>query len=382
MGYEHIEIELRQLSRHPGMPCGDFFLRRKTEAHTTMILGDGKGHGIKANIAATMYATYLMQLLDEGYSLRQAFSKLVDIMQKTGRDKEPYAVFSVARILNDGVTTVMTYEMPPPVFISRRGAAVLGQRQLEFGNSIIYEANCYLKFGEGIMLMSDGVTQAGIGRGYAYGWGSESLCSFISQKIADKANFADIATAVQQKVFDICEFNNDDDVSIALAFSRKGTLSTIFTGPPTNRQDDSRYVRDFITSDGNKIICGGTTANIVAKVLGRQMTVGTSAASAFTPPSYNIDGIDLATEGAITLNQLYNIMDADRLLMDDSNPVTKLYDLVMASDKIIFYLGCVNFAAEIDIEFIQRGIKTRREIIPLIAARLRYLGKIVVIENI
>jgi hypothetical protein len=381
MGYQHIEIELHQQSKNPGMPCGDVFYRKKTEKHTTIILSDGKGHGIKANVAATMNVAYLAKLMETGYSPRAAFFKLIDFLNKVGSDGSHYAVFSIARILNDGVTLLLTYEMPPPIFISQQGAIVLDQRKIETENaSSVYEANCYLKNGEAIMLMSDGITQAGIGRGYSYGWGSNELCKFINKNIPPKIDYKDLSRSIMREVYQICNCHNDDDVSSVIAYSRTGKVSTIFTGPPTDKNLDAKYVYQFTKSDGYKIICGGTTASIFAKILGREIKIDTSSPSVFTPPQYHIDGFDLVTEGAVTLNQFYNIIDEDRILMTDDSPITLLYDYIMSSDKVVFYLGSYNSFEETDIEFIQRGIKTRRQIVPLIAERLTQLGKLVVVE--
>lgn len=380
MGYEHIEIELNQHSKKPGMPCGDVFYRKKTEEHTTIILADGKGHGIKAYIAASINTSYLAKLLDYGYSPRAAFFKLVELIKKVGNDGSHYSVFAIARILNDGVTTLLTYEMPPPIFISPRGARILDQRKLDSDNATIHEANCYLKNGEAIMLMSDGITQAGIGRGYSLGWGSENLCKFINEKITPKMNYAKLSREIMTQVYKICQQHNDDDVTSVIAYSRYGNVSIVFTGPPTDKALDNKYVKQFLKTDGFKIVCGGTTANIVSKVTNKQLTVCTETVSAFTPPHYILEGVDLATEGAVTLNQLYNVMDEERILMNDDSPITQLYDYLMNSDKVIFYIGSTNSHTETDIDFIQRGIKSRKQIVPLIAEKLREIGKLVITE--
>lgn len=382
MGYEHIEVELKQHSRYEGAPCGDYFIAKKTEAHTTLILCDGKGHGIKANVAATMYANFLMKLLESNYSLRAACKKLIEIMRySTNKANIPYAVFTVARILNDGVTTILSYNMPVPIFISTKKAKIMTQRNVEnIAGAELKETNCYLRNNDGIMLVSDGVTQAGIGRGYAFGWGSEKLSEFVSKKLENNIKYTDLPNEIYEEIRKTCQQNNDDDISIAIAHAREGSIATVFTGPPSKQEDDSKYVREFLLTSGKKIICGGTTAGVVAKNLGREINVKMTSPSPFTPPSYEIQGIDLVTEGAISLNQFYNIIDADRNLMEEDNPVTQIYDLLMQADKIIFYIGSANTSEETDISFIQRGIKRRQEIVPLIAEKMRELGKIVVIE--
>jgi hypothetical protein len=63
-------------------------------------------------------------------------------MDKAKEKNLPYAVFTVIRILNDGEATVITYEMPPPLFIAGRIANILKQRQIIIDTEIAGEATC------------------------------------------------------------------------------------------------------------------------------------------------------------------------------------------------------------------------------------------------
>jgi hypothetical protein len=133
---------------------------------------------------------------------------------------------------------------------------------------------------------------------------------------------------------------------------------------------------------GRKVVCGGTTCGVISKVSKRPMNVDTSYSCSFTPPSYIIQGIDLATEGAITLNQLYNLLGENRELMNDNSPVTRLYDELISADKIHFFIGNTNSASENSIDFIERGIKPRNQIIPIIIEELKQKGKLIVTDYI
>ncbi len=382
MGYVHFEIEAFQVAKKANSPCGDVFVVERTPAHTIVILADGIGSGIKANIAATMCVARLKELINCGFSIRAAFTSLVKTMNKAAKENLPYCVFAVAQIMNDGVTSILTYDMPKPLFISKKFSTELTQRTFTVDNSVICESTCYLNVGDGIMLMTDGVTQAGLGRGLKFGWGTEGVNKHINGLLFEGIALADLPRAIYQKVFDLCRYSNDDDVSAVIAFSRPGICSNILTGPPSNKQKDFELVRHFMNMAGHKIICGGTTANIVSKHLKKQIEVDRTFENHFTPPKYSIEGIDLVTEGAVTLNQLYNIIDEDRKDMDDFNPVTELYDLIMMSDRINFFIGKSINPASNDIQFIQQGLLGRQKIIPILADKLRKMGKLVVEEEI
>ena len=183
-------------------------------------------------------------------------------------------------------------------------------------------------------------------------------------------------------MFAINSDNFDDDVTSVISFSRVGSVVNILSGPPTDINNDYVFVKKFMSLKGRKVVCGGTTSNIVSKITKRQITVDTSYYNAFTPPPFIIQGIDLATEGAITLNRLYNIIDEPRELMNDTSPVTKLYDELMNADKIIFFIGNSNNATENSIDFIEQGIRPRNQIIPLIINELKLKEKLIVVEKI
>lgn len=382
MGYVHIEIDTFQASKKEGAPCGDVVHFERSPGATTIIVSDGLGHGIKANIAATMCVARLSELLKCGFSMRQAFTSLVKTMNLAAKENLPYAVFTVARILNDGVTTILSYQMPPPMLISKRFATALNQRTFTVEKSVIGEANCYLNDGEAIVIVSDGITQAGLGKGMKYGWEIDGVCKYVNSRLVAGSSMREIPEEVFKKSFEICKGNNDDDSTVVLAYTRIGQIVNVLSGPPIKKDHDKEVVDNFIKQHGTKIVCGGTTASIVSKHTGKNLIVDNTFANHFTPPSYKIDDIDLVTEGAVTLNQFYNIIDEDRVEMDDDNPATKLYDYMLNADRINFFVGANINPATHDIRFIQQGLVARHKIIPVIAAKLRELGKLVVEEDL
>jgi hypothetical protein len=140
-------------------------------------------------------------------------------------------------------------------------------------------------------------------------------------------------------------------------------------------------VRRFMKVEGLKIVCGGTTAEIVARVLGQRVSVEQNPQSLVAPPRYEIEGIDLVTEGAVTLNQVYNLLNEDIRDLTEDSGVTELCALLQIADRINIQMGTARSLADGDISFRQRGILTREAIVPLIADRLRAAGKLVVVET-
>ncbi len=381
MGYLHFEIDFEQTAKNKRGICGDVIFWERTEKSTTIILADGIGHGIKANIAANMTIARLMELLHNGFSIRHAVTSLVKTMEDAIAKDLPYSVFSLVRILPDGITNILTYEMPPPLLVSRRISSILNQRQIVVGKSFFNETNCVLNAGDTILIVSDGITQAGLGRGLKNGLEISGVNHFINDHINQRGNISELPRKLRTEAYRLCEGNDDDDATIAMAVCRTGGTVNIITGPPANKAMDNKVVRKFIESDGIKIVCGATTAKIVAGALGKKLEIDSiKLSSEFTPPASAIDGVDLVTEGALTLNQLFNVLDEDRDDFVEYNPVTELYDYLMEADRIVFLVGRTLNPASLDISFKQMGLLPRNKIVPMIADKLRQKGKLVVMD--
>ena len=383
MGYLHYEIELEQRAKNKRGICGDVFYWERTPKETIMLLSDGLGHGIKANIAANLCVSRLKELLHNGFSVRNAFATVAKTMDEAVAKDLPYAVFTVVRILPDGMTTVLSFEMPSPILVSKKISTILNQRMIKIGNNNIGEATCVLSPNDAIMIMSDGITQAGLGRGLKLGWESTGVNKFTNDYVWQKRNIFELPRYLSLEAYRLCENNEDDDSTVAIAVCRPGGTVNIFTGPPANKMMDTKIVRRFISQDGVKIVCGATTAKIVAAALGKQLEIDSIKLHGdFTPPASAIEGIDLVTEGALTLNQLYNVLDEDRDDLVEFNPVTEIYDYVMDADRVVFYVGRAVNPASYDISFKQMGLLSRTKIVPMLADKLRRKGKLVLMEFI
>ena len=164
-----------QAPKKPGGICGDYIIIDRTAEATTAILADGIGTGIKAQVAAVMCASRLMELIRLGFTLREACGKIVDTMHEARTTDIPFSAFSVCRILNSGHATIMSYEIPSPILINNHLAAYLPkQRFFPMGLEMIAEVNCMLDYGDGIIMVSDGVSQAGLGQHTAWAGASRA----------------------------------------------------------------------------------------------------------------------------------------------------------------------------------------------------------------
>jgi hypothetical protein len=380
-GYVHIEIETAQSPKRPEWPCGDVVACDRNEAATSLICADGIGSGIHAHIAAELCVSRLLELLRLGTSLRKATASVVRSMERNREPGGAFAAFSVARILNDGMTTILAYEAPAAILLGRRHAVAIPSRSVELGGTLVTESECYLEPGDGLILMSDGITQAGLGHGLVRGWETDGVLRYINGCLTDGRSPKELPTLVHNEARRLW-VESGDDCTVITALCRRGQIVNILTGPPGASSSDVATVRRFMQSEGLKVVCGGTTAEIVARVLGESVVVETNPPSMVAPPRYEIPGVDLVTEGAVTLNQVYNVLDEDLANFTEDSGVTELCALLHVADRVNIFAGSAKNKASGDISFRQCGILTRENIVPLIADKLRTAGKLVVLERV
>ena len=359
MGYLHVEIATRQSSKKPNWPPGDAISHLRTANSTTVILADGLGSGFNANIAATLCISRFMELIKSGYSVRRAFQSLIKTMNEARGTHMTYAAFTVAHILNDGITTILTYETPPPILVNNRSAAVLPLRTDTVGHALVGEAECYLEANDGLLIVSDGITQAGMGRGLPNGWTIEGVSRFASDIISQTRSFAGIQEKIHQQAREYWGRSGGDDCTAALMSCRWGRVVNILTGPPSSPEKDAEIVNRFRNRKAIQIVCGATTAKVVAKYSEKELEVEQNSQSMLAPPMYKIEGIDLVTEGAITLNQAYNVIDEELNQHEETSGVTELLAYLMIADRINFIVGVALNPASESIGFRQRGILSR-----------------------
>lgn len=382
MGYLHVEVDAASSAKKRAAACGDVWSVERTPEATTVLLSDGLGSGVKAAVAARMAVSRMTELLRRGFSIRQAFSRVVHTMHEARGTDLPYAVLSAIRLLNTGEATVLSYEMPTPLYLTRNAAVPLQMRTITLDTELVGETGLFLEPGEGILLMSDGITQAGIGKTIKLGWTTEGVRRFLDECRSGGEPMEAMARLVHDKARQYWEGPFGDDCTALLARMRNGIIVNILTGPPADPRLDGEVAGRFLQMPGMHVVCGGTTARIVARRLGRPLDMEPSPQSLIAPPAYRLEGVDLVTEGAVTLNQVFNILDADPVDYEPDTGVTQLCRALRSADRINILVGTADNAGHADIAFRQRGIMRRSVIVELLVERLRAAGKLVVPERI
>jgi hypothetical protein len=235
--------------------------------------------------------------------------------------------------------------------------------------------------GEGLLLLSDGITQAGIGKYFPNGWEAEGVRKFLQTKLpVERLDGKTIAKEVHDQGRGYWPEGTGDDCSVLFALNRRGVIVNLMSGPPLHKSEDAGWVKSFAESEGIHIISGGSTAMIAARNLNKKLEV-MNTESTITPPSYHLDDFELVTEGMITLNQVYHLLDENPENYPEGSPASEMAYFLKMADKVNIWLGKAENLNEGSIEFRQQGLLNRHKIIGKIIERLRIQGKLVVVEE-
>ncbi|NMB29589.1 MAG: SpoIIE family protein phosphatase, partial [Clostridiaceae bacterium] len=227
-----------------------------------------------------------------------------------------------------------------------------------------------------LFIFSDGVSQSGMGKGRALGWGEDGVTSFIGRHCSNMEP-EELLDALVEHCQKISGNQYEDDTSIIMIQASKARHLSLFSGPPRWRHDDSAYADAFRNAAGTKVICGSTTSGILARELGTRVRLLTEGEGLHSPPTYAMKGADFVTEGAIALNQAANLLYADPEEVKGKSAPEQLARLFFNSDVIDVYEGLAANEAHEMLLFKQLGIRIRREAVRAILNRLEDLGKMV-----
>lgn len=375
----YTELLLRQANKKRYRACGDQAEIARTLEHTDFILADGIGSGSYANIAARMCISRMLCLMRSGVSLHNASEKVLKLMHRARFEKVPFAAFNAARILKGGQLTCLSFEAPLPLLVRDGIVQKLRTTHYTLSNEVVSETSVLLKEGDAIVFFTDGVTQAGLGRGLGMGWGEDGFLDLFQKCLSAGMIMEDALDIILMKTKALSGNEHGDDTTIAVLTLRKASVINILTGPPASKANDEKFVKTFLKSDGLKAVCGSTTADMAARVMGKRVKMRSIPDSLTAPPEYTIDGIDLVMEGAVTLNQAYNILEED--LKDGEEGVLKLCKLLRSADIVRFFEGMAHNTAHDDLTFKQMGILKRAIIVQLLNEKLVNMGKVTKIEK-
>ena len=371
-----IDIDCSQIKKFGQNAYGDYFISKRSanQERVLAVLSDGLGSGIKANILSCMTSTMLLRFIEEDIPIKKAAQIIMDSLPVCQVRKISYATFSAVDCRNDG--NVWVVEEGNPSFCLMRNNEEIPLEYKEFTSPKYPDRHLHLyqfkaEVGDRIIFCSDGVTQAGLGtQKYPLGYQRKGLISFLTKYLSLHPNVSstDLSQQVIQEAINAEPENHaGDDISCSVLYFRNPRKALIFTGPPYNKSKDREYCMSFGFFNGKKAICGGTTANMISRELKREIININPEDCGDLPPIAKMDGIDLVTEGILTLTRAAEYLEQEELHHKDAAGL--LVKFLLESDIIEFMVGAMLNQAHYD-PSLPIEIEVRRTVIKKIKVLL------------
>lgn len=345
-----IEIAHSQQFKSGEVVAGDTFLSRKIDGEDRFVavLSDGLGSGIKANVLSTLTASMAVNYRSRQKPLTESLITIMDTLPTDSKKNIAYATCSIADIDYSGEASIVEFENPEFILL-RENKHIEPRKKLikvntKQGVRTLLSSQLMLFKGDRLVFVSDGVTQSGLGlRNLPMGWERSRLIEFILDYINKHPDVSakDLSRVVMQKALHNDIFEAKDDITCGVVYLRAPRKLLICTGPPYDEKQDPYMAQLFDTFPGKKIICGGTTAHILARELNRKVTGdGRQAIKTNLPTTARMDGAELVTEGILTLGHLADIIQNYKEDEEiEESPARAILDLLRSSDIIDFIVG-------------------------------------------
>lgn len=348
-----IDVAWKSLNKYEEELCGDKVEIHKTRDSDMVILADGMGSGVKANILATLTSRILGTMFLEGAPIEDCVETIAKTLPICQERKTAYATFSILQIFHNGSAYLAEFDNPVCVFIRDKKIVDYPYQERMIEGKKIREYRFQVKKNDCFVLMSDGVIYAGAGEILNLGWTWESMADYTLKCTKETLSAARLASLLSEACNDLYEQKPGDDTTVAVVRVREQQVVNIFTGPPEKKEDDERIMRDFMHSPGKKVVCGGTTANIAARILGKEIITVVDHTDPDVPPAAALEGIDLVTEGVLTLGKTLKLLkqyasddfDADFFdELDADNGASRLAKMIIeeCTDVNLFVGKAVN----------------------------------------
>ena len=304
-----IDVAWRSLNKYQEELCGDKVEILKTGDSDIVILADGMGSGVKANILATLTSKILGTMLREGAAIESCVETIARTLPVCKVRKVAYATFSILQIFHSGQAYLAEFDNPSCVFIRDGKILDYPYKVREIEGKKIHEYRFQVKKNDCFVLMSDGVIYAGAGSILnMQGWTWEAMAEYTLKCTKKTLSASRLAVLLSQACDELYEEKPGDDTTVAVARVIERRIVNIFTGPPKDKADDDRIMHEFMHSEGKKVVSGGTSSNIAARFLGKEIITRADSADPDVPPAAEIEGIDLVTEGVLTLGKCLKLL--------------------------------------------------------------------------
>jgi len=285
--------------------CGDHVdIVEQADGSTVIVLADGLGSGVKASILSTLTSKIISTMLAAGMPIEECVAAIAATLPVCSVRGVAYSTFTIIHLLDNETAELIQYDNPHVILIRQERNYDYPKTEMNIGGKKIYKSVIKLQEDDIFIAMSDGCPHAGIGMSYNFGWKREDIAAFMETMSVAGYTAKTLSTILIDEVNKLYGGKPGDDATACIVRIRKRVPMNLLFGPPSNRDDCNRMMSLFFSKAGKHIVCGGTTSSIAAKYLGKPLKATLSFERSDVPPIAEIEGVDLVTEGVITVNRV------------------------------------------------------------------------------
>ncbi|MBT9133914.1 MAG: hypothetical protein DDT37_01550 [Firmicutes bacterium] len=378
----------RQLNKWGEELCGDNVQIARTPEGLIAVVADGLGSGVQASILSTLTAKIAVSMLAHGADTEEVISTIALTLPVCRRRGLAYSTINVLRLSPQGDCYLAEFDCPETMVFRRGKLQDIERVERMIGGKRVKESFFSLVPGDMVFLISDGVIHAGVGASLNMGWQWANVAAFVSKSTQQDSSLRAIVSALYHTCRHLYVGKPGDDTTILGIRAREPEPVYVLTGPPKDRSRDTEIVRRFVAGSGRKVICGGSTAQLVARERGLRLDTELDTMDDAIPPIANMKEIDLVTEGLLTLSAALTIIRTfaasqddleDSALLKRSDGASRLANLLlMQATHIHFMVGTAVNTAHLD--YTSSQVSARRQLISDLTHYLQLVGKEVTVE--
>ena len=299
------DIGYYSLNKYGEQLCGDHIeVVEQGENCTIMVLADGLGSGVKANILSTLTAKIISTMMANAMPIEECVSTIAATLPVCEVRKIAYSTFTIIRIMDNREAEIIQYDNPHVIFLREGKLLKYPETVVKIDGKTIYQSKISIRENDALVVMSDGVIHAGVGRTLNYGWQRENVIDYMEMMYDGTSSSKNLATILLDECNRLYEDEPGDDTTVCVIKIRERKPMNLLIGPPSDPNDTHKMMSLFFSKEGKHIVCGGTTSGLAAEYLGKEVRTRLDYIDPGVPPIAEINGVDLVTEGVITINKV------------------------------------------------------------------------------
>ena len=298
------EIGYKSINHYGEELCGDHIDVIENDDSTVIVLADGLGSGVKASILSTLTAKIISTMMAAGLPIEECVSTIAATLPVCSQRQVAYSTFTIIHLIENETANIIQYDNPQVILVRDGESYDYHMTEMNIDGKKIFRSTLSLKEGDVFIAMSDGCPHASADNKYNYNWKREDIAAYMEALIAGDYTAKNLSTMLVDECEKLYAGKPADDTTACVVKIRKRAPMNILFGPPKDRNDTTEMMSLFFSKAGKHIVCGGTTSSIVANYLRKPITVSKNFEPGGLPPISFIDGVDLVTEGVVTMNKV------------------------------------------------------------------------------